>query len=150
MLVYDLLYEYFFEKGKGRWKADKFELDFRFSFPLTPPNLQIQKANTNIIEIIIKYIIEISLKIWTSQQRCVCDGAPSSSVRYFLPASYIVPHFPDTSYIQIAQWGQKRAISWKSPHFDNISLLFSCSKAETKVFGESILFDSFLALVPCC
>ena len=55
--------------------------------------------------------------------RCVCDEVPSSSVRYFLPASYIVPHFQDTSYIQIAQWGPKRAICG-SHHFDNISLLF--------------------------
>ena len=59
--------------------------------------------------------------------RCVCDEVPSSSVRYFLPASYIVPHFQDTSYIQIAQWGPKRAICG-SHHFDNISLLFEQGK----------------------
>ena len=59
--------------------------------------------------------------------RCVCDEVPSSSVRYFLPAFYIVPHFQDTSYIQIAQWGPKRAICG-SHHFDNISLLFEQGK----------------------
>ena len=37
-----MLFEYFFGWMKGRWKADKFELDFRFSFPLAPPELQIQ------------------------------------------------------------------------------------------------------------
>ena len=53
----------------------------------------------------------ISNKNIVENMRCVCDEVPSSSVRYVLPASYIVPHFPDTSFIQIAQWGQKRAIS---------------------------------------
>ena len=69
----------------------------------------------------------ISNKNIVENMRCVCDEVPSSSVRYVLPASYIVPHFQDTSYIQIVQWGPKRAICG-SHHFDNISLMFEQGK----------------------